>query len=244
MVREGLSESFVAPALAYLARRHAALRFGQRLVGLDVDGKRATALRFSGGVEHLSRDDVVVLALPPLGASEALPGLTVPTRFTPIVNVHYRLPAAVADPGTPELLGLVGGVAHWLFLRGPVVSVTVSAAEPLVHDDAEAIAQRIWPEIERALGLQGPLPPYRVVKERRATFAQTPEALLARPATRTPLANLVLAGDWTQTGLPATIEGAIRSGFSAARALGAGHRLSSAHGPAVAPREAGRPAAA
>jgi uncharacterized protein with NAD-binding domain and iron-sulfur cluster len=63
------------------------------------------------------------------------------------------------------------------------------------------------------------LPPYRVVKERRATFAQTPASLLLRPPARTPFANLFLAGDWTDTGLPATIEGAVVSGEKAARAV-------------------------
>jgi len=64
-----------------------------------------------------------------------------------------------------------------------------------------------------------PLPPWQIVKERRATFAATPAQVVRRPRTRTRSENLVLAGDWTDTGLPATIEGAIRSGFAAAAAL-------------------------
>ena len=63
------------------------------------------------------------------------------------------------------------------------------------------------------------MPPYRVVKERRATFAATATQERLRPGARTALTNLVLAGDWTATGLPATIEGAIRSGRTAAEAL-------------------------
>ncbi len=63
-----------------------------------------------------------------------------------------------------------------------------------------------------------PMPPARVVKEKRATFAQTPAAMALRAKTRTAFRNLFLAGDWTDTGLPATIEGAIRSGRAAAAA--------------------------
>jgi uncharacterized protein with NAD-binding domain and iron-sulfur cluster len=55
-----------------------------------------------------------------------------------------------------------------------------------------------------------------VIKERRATIAQTPAQILRRPAQKTELANLFIAGDWTATGLPCTIEGSIRSGFNAA----------------------------
>ena len=62
-------------------------------------------------------------------------------------------------------------------------------------------------------------PPCRVVKEKRATFLQTPENMARRPGTRgSGIANVLLAGDWTDPGLPATIEGAIRSGDVAARA--------------------------
>ncbi|RME63955.1 MAG: hypothetical protein D6782_09225, partial [Alphaproteobacteria bacterium] len=63
------------------------------------------------------------------------------------------------------------------------------------------------------------MPAYRIVKEKRATFAQTPAALACRPGTRTCWRNAFLAGDWTDTGLPATIEGALRSGFAAAEAV-------------------------
>ena len=61
------------------------------------------------------------------------------------------------------------------------------------------------------------MPPWRLIREKRATFTATPAQHLRRPSATTHLQNLVLAGDWTQTGLPATIEGAIRSGFVAAQ---------------------------
>ena len=70
-------------------------------------------------------------------------------------------------------------------------------------------------------GLPEVMPPWQIVRERRATFAATPEQESRRPGTRTPWTNLVLAGDWTATGLPATIEGAIRSGNRAAETIGA-----------------------
>jgi uncharacterized protein with NAD-binding domain and iron-sulfur cluster len=63
------------------------------------------------------------------------------------------------------------------------------------------------------------MPAVRIVKEKRATFAQVPAALAMRARARTQLANLFLAGDWTDTGLPATIESAVRSGHLAAAAV-------------------------
>ena len=71
----------------------------------------------------------------------------------------------------------------------------------------------------RHLALADPIPPWRVVKEKRATFAATPAQDRLRPPARTPIGNLALAGDWIATGLPATIEGAIRSGRAAAEVI-------------------------
>ncbi len=215
IARAGLTESFVAPALRYLEAKGVEIRFGARLVGVQHEGKRATALSFARGAEALSTDDRVVLALPSWIAGEVMPGLAVPKEAFPIVNVHFRL-AQGTDEGEPSLLGLIGGTAQWVFRRGDIASVTVSAAANLVDETAPKIAEHCWADVARALKLEGPVPLYRVVKERRATFAQVPAELPLRAPARTALDNLFLAGDWTDTGLPATIEGAIRSGFRAA----------------------------
>jgi hypothetical protein len=124
-------------------------------------------------------------------------------------------------PEDLPFLGLVGSWADWLFLRGDVVSLTVSAARALAGESSDAIGARLWRDTARALGLPPePRPPLRVIKERRATFAQTPAALARRPPAKTRWRNLLLAGDWTDTGYPATIESAVRSGRAAARLIG------------------------
>ncbi len=217
VARAGLSEALVEPGLAWLRAKGAEVRFGHRLKAIERADGRAAALGFEDGTVPLAAGDAVVLALPPGVAAQLLPGLTVPDDFRAIVNGHFRLDRAVAPEGQPRLLGVVGGVAQWLFLRGDVVSVTVSAADALAAEPNEAVAARLWQDVRRALELgEAPLPAWRIVKEKRATFAQTPEQVRRRPPARTALANLFLAGDWIDTGLPATIEGAMRSGESAA----------------------------
>jgi Uncharacterized conserved protein len=74
----------------------------------------------------------------------------------------------------------------------------------------------LWRDVSTVHNLSGPVPPCRIVKEKRATFAATPAQNAMRPSVRTVWTNLFLAGDWIDTGLPATIEGAIRSGEAAA----------------------------
>jgi squalene-associated FAD-dependent desaturase len=219
MALEGLSECFVDPALAYLGRAGAAVRFHQRLRRIDFDGARATSLQFgSGEAVPLAAGDAVVLAVPPQGAEALVPGLAVPEASRAIVNGHFLLAQPTARP---RLLGLVGGLCHWLFLRGDVASVTISAADGVANTDAGTLAAAMWGEIGRALGVEegAPLPPWRIVKEKRATFAQTPAEVARRPEARTRFANLFLAGDWTRTGLPATLEGSVRSGNSAAEGV-------------------------
>jgi squalene-associated FAD-dependent desaturase len=219
VAREGLSESFVDPAVKWLAARGVALNLGWRLRSVVLEGGRARALDFAGD-RRVPVEDAVVLALPPASTQRALPGIETPQGSRAIVNGHFRLEGAPMPrlPFDSPLIGVLGGTAEWLFLRRDVVSVTVSAADALAEIDEEAIARRMWADIVPALGLPtgAPLPVCRIVKEKRATFAQTPVEERRRAATRTPWRNLVLAGDWTDTGLPATIEGSIRSGFAAA----------------------------
>lgn len=221
IARRGLSEALVDPAAAWLRREGADLRLGRRLRGLERVDHSVMALQFEDGLEMLTPEDRVILALPAPVTGALLPELVVPDEFRAIVNAHFRLPEPLPE-AVPQLLGVVGGVAHWLFLRGDIVSVTVSAADALAERPAEEIAALLWSDIRRALRWDdAPLPPWRIVKEKRATFAQTPAQVRKRPGPRSPLGNLLLAGDWTDTGLPATIEGAMRSGQAAVRlALG------------------------
>ena len=99
------------------------------------------------------------------------------------------------------------------------LSVTISGADRLIATPREELAAKIWSEIQSVTEVASPLPTWQIIKEKRATFAATPIEEARRPNLRSGPANLLLAGDWTRTGLPATIEGAIRSGFAAAEAL-------------------------
>jgi hypothetical protein len=200
----------------------ASIRFKKRLQAVEYRNGCARALDFGSESTPLKDGDSVVLAVPPATAATLVPGLVAPEESSPIVNVHFLLsqPADVA----PELpfLGLIGGTAQWLFVRERIASVTISAGSKLVQERAEVLAVSTWRDVAKALSLDPQyLPRYRVVKEKRATMAQTPSQVRRRPATACGYRNLFLAGDWIDTGLPATIESAIRSGESAARAASA-----------------------
>jgi hydroxysqualene dehydroxylase len=213
IAREGLSAVLVEPAIELLQRKGAIIRFGHELHGFGMAADRVGELKFGGDSVALASDDTVVLAVPPRPASSLLPGLKTPSRFRAIVNAHFRF-----DPpsGMPPILGVVGGLVEWLFAFPQRLSVTISNADRLVDMPREELAQAIWRDICKAAGVKGELPPWQIVRERRATFEATPEQNALRPGPATGWKNLFLAGDWTDTGLPATIEGSVRSGDRAA----------------------------
>ncbi len=209
-----LAAAFVEPALAYLAAKGAEVHLGQRLRRIVLDNRQAVALEFSDSTIPLLPEDTVVLATPPWVTHELLPTIMVPDEFRAIVNAHFKI---VSPPGVAPMLGVIGGTAEWIFAFPDRISVTVSAADAIVDQDREALAKLLWRDVARAHSIAGEPPPWQVVKEKRATFAATPEQAARRPETATRWRNLLLAGDWIDTGLPATIESAVRSGQRAAK---------------------------
>ncbi len=226
IARDGLSATLIEPALAVLRGRGAVVRLEHQLRALRFNVDRVVALDFGTETIALAGDDVVIVAVPPYAAAALVRGLEVPTEFRAIVNAHFRIEPPA---GWPPVLGVLNGTVQWIFSFPGRLSVTVSAGDRLLDMTREQLAKTIWAEVASVTGLpqalpggSGGLPPWQIVRERRATFAATPAQELKRPGAETAWRNLVLAGDWTNTGLPATIEGAIRSGNRAAAIVARG----------------------
>ena len=213
IARDGLSAVLIEPAIKLLQEKGASIRFGHELREFAMSADGVGQLKFGDDTVALEPGDAVVMAVPPRAASSLLPELQTPSKFRAIVNAHFRF-----DPpkDMPLILGVVGGLVEWLFAFPQRLSVTVSNADRLVDMPREELAQAIWRDICKAGGVRGELPPWQIVRERRATFEATPEQNALRPGASTNWKNLFLAGDWTNTGLPATIEGSVRSGDRAA----------------------------
>jgi squalene-associated FAD-dependent desaturase len=221
MAKTGLSETFVTPALAYTKRHDVTFTPNSRLRKIEFEGTRAKTLYFTDRIIELQKNDTVIVAVPAHVARTLLPGVRTPTKTHPIVNAHFRLEQKIVLPDNAGLIGVIDGTAHWIFFRDDIISVTVSAADALAELPANKIANLIWVDIRRAVaGVPENVPVrHRIVKEKRATFAQTPASTRERPSTQCKYENIYLAGDWTNTGLPATIEASIRSGNQAASVI-------------------------
>ncbi len=203
-------------------------------------GAKVRGLSTAGGGWRVAGDagpldvDQVVLAVPPAAAEQLLPpgALSMPEGWSarlgssPIVNAHVVYDRRVLDE--PFLAG-VDTPVQWVFDRtaqsglteGQYVAVSLSAADAIVDTPAAAIRELIVPALARLLPAAGraEIRDFFVTRERHATFRPAPGTAGLRPPARTGLPGLVLAGAWTATGWPATMEGAVRSGESAATAV-------------------------
>jgi squalene-associated FAD-dependent desaturase len=181
--------------------------------------------------------DDTVLAVPPAAAEQLLPVGTVGVEpgwsarlgNSPIVNLHLVLDREVLDE---PFLAAVDSDVQWIFDRtaqsgltsGQYLAVSLSAADDLIDMPTAELYQRFVPALRPLVPrlASARLCDFFVTREREATFRPSPGTGRLRPPTRTRAPGLYLAGAWTATGWPATMEGAVRSGDAAASALLAG----------------------
>lgn len=219
--KKGLGPAFIDPAVNHLKSMGAGIRFNTRLRAVEFSSDRISALDFGEEKITLGDSDAVILALPPSRLKQIVPSLDPPDDNASILNVHYRTLHTVSSAplGDSPFIGMISSDAHWCFVRDDVVSLTVSASHAIGMDDVpnQKAADDMWRETQIALDLGNmPYEAVRVIRERRATPDQSPEAAQKRLRPETGWRNLTLAGDHTATGVPATIEGSIRSGNKAA----------------------------
>jgi len=216
----GLGPAFIEPAIDTIQSAGGSVTLNKRLLELKRDGDRVTGLVFRDGEVPVLPDDRVVLAISPAQLATLMPELNVPEQTGIIVNAHFVLEHPLSPVPEPPFIGVLNSATQWIFVRDDVVSITISAAGALGLDgqSEEAFLPTLWNEVGKALNIDSEtgFAAGRIVKEKRATFDQSPSAAQRRPNTQTDFTNLVLAGDVVNTGLPATIEGAIRSGELAA----------------------------
>ncbi len=207
------SEIVAEPALHYLRTRGVDVRLGSPLLALDRGEGTVRRLVFRKGSIETS-GEAVILAIPNAVAHRLCPDAVPAIPSAPILNLHYQ---TGVDQGL-GFCGVVGGIADWVFWRGGVVSATIAGNGPEL--EPEALAAAVWAEARRVLpkSVAATPPSWHRIMEKRATSAATPEAFRLRPGVHTLHPNLFLAGDWTDTGLPSTIESAVRSGRTAAQA--------------------------
>jgi len=219
--RSDLGALFPDAAAEHVRRRGGVVSCGTAVRSLARDAERGWAVDASGSF------DAVIVACAPrhaatlLGALDPLAPLAAEIgalEFEPIYTCYMQYPESIALPF--PMMGFESGPVHWAFDRGALsgqaglVAAVTSASGAHEHEDHAAFT-RVAHEALSALVPGLPQPRWsRVIAERRATFACTPN--LRRPANRTAMPGLFLAGDYTASDYPGTLESAVRSGIAAA----------------------------
>ena len=222
----GLSDLYAGPARAFIERHGGTVRCGADVAESIMDGGRISSVRLRDG--ETLRCSALVIAVPSYRAPGLLPSSLREAGFiaesasiplSPIVSIHLWFPGEFMPQ---EFLGVIGRRIQWVFNRkmicreespGGHVSTVISAGHAVVDMGNEDIVRIAIDDLKAVYGGAVGQPTHAVViREKRGTFSCTPAVEPLRPGSDTPVTNLFLAGDWTDTGYPATIEGAIMSG--------------------------------
>ena len=233
--RVGLSELYTHDARRFVEERGGQVRLNATVERLEFDGPRVKAVVLRGGERF--EPATVISALPyfalkdviPADVAEAEPFRHLATfQSAPIVSINLWYDAPVTEL---EFVGLLESPVEWVFNKNAIagagkqarqhLALVISGAHEAGKLPKEQLIEVARREMERFFpAAQGQAPSHAfVVKEQQATISHTIGVAKLRPSQRTPFENLFLAGDWTDTGLPATIEGAVWSGQECARLI-------------------------
>ena len=230
--RVGLSDLYTEPAAHFLRARGSEIRLRAQVRQVLFEGGRASGVLLADGGRVAGAQ--VIAAVPPDDLLEMLPSEIASDPFfagcsrletSPIVSVYLWFGSEITDL---PFAGLIGGEWQWLFNRrafagrspaGHGVTMVCSAARSFVEASRETLVRKALQDLHRFVpaSRRAVLRHSLVLKEKRAAMAPLRGGLALRPPWRTPVAGFHLAGDWTATGLPATIEGAVISGHACAR---------------------------
>lgn len=228
LARGDLGAVFPAPAAAYIERHGGVIHLGERITALAEGSAGIAAVRSRHG-EHAA--DHVILAVPPNACAaliEAHPSLAplalqlAGFDYEPICTAYLRFPAPL--PFSAPMMGVVGMRGQWLFDllhcgKPGWVGVVISGPGDHLRIDNEHLLAELAAEIGALFDITASHTDGFVIREKRATFSCRVGINARRPSERTALPGLWLAGDFTATGYPATLEGAVRSGVTCARAV-------------------------
>lgn len=229
----GLSDLYVQAAQKYLEERGGQVLAKSPVASLEIIGKRVSAVLLRDG-QRLSADWVISAVAPVsfgklfpenIRAQHPLFEKIEKLRFAPIISIHLWFDREISRAA---FAGLLGTHIQWFFnkakIHGPsashkgYVSLVISGAHAFVDWTEKRLLsmameelRRLFPQAREAVLLRS-----LVIKEHQATLSPVVGSENLRPTAQSPFENLLIAGDWTRTGLPATIESACYSGHHCA----------------------------
>lgn len=216
---KGLSDVFCADAENFLRNHQSVISLNEEAIGFIWDREKITCIKTNK--REIKDFDFLVTAVPPFALQRIIPdyyfeGMN-DFEYSTIVNIHIWL----KENRLPEkFYGLIDSPVQWIFNHGTHLTLVISDANYLADTAKEEIINMAAEELCRYTGIEKKMiTAYKVIKEKRATFIPSAKILNKRPAPQSNFNNLLFAGDWINTGLPSTIESAVKSGRMAAELI-------------------------
>ncbi|MBT8387836.1 MAG: hydroxysqualene dehydroxylase HpnE [Ignavibacteria bacterium] len=210
-----LSETYCEPAKLFIEKNGGSINLSSQVTELINDGGKIEKVVTT---EKVYDDfDFVISAIPHFALEKIItnesliknPGFD----YSSIINIHIWLND---NPLTKNFYGLIGSPIHWIFNKGSHLNLVISDADEFIKKDDEELFEMVCIQLKNYVNLdKAMITGYKVIKEKRATFIPSNDIINKRPLQLTGIKNLILAGDWVDTGLPATIESAVKSGREA-----------------------------
>ncbi len=216
MPKYGLSETYCSDAENYIISKGGEIRCGETVNQLKSSGTKISEIVTSRGT---LKDFDFVISSVPLFAFNRIDmaekfKIDLDLEYSPILTVHFWIKE---NPLKESFYGLIGSPVHWIFNRGDHITIVISNAGYLMNEPKDRLFDLTADEIQKYLPIKKiDILSYKIIKEKRATFIASCAVNKKRPSPETIFNNFFLAGDWTNTGLPSTIEGAVKSGKTAA----------------------------
>jgi len=210
--KNALTESYVNDAKNFIEKNGGEIKLSSSVEQITINDDTATEIITSN---EISNDfDFVISTTPYYSLLKFIPENVmdnkIPFEYSSILNIHIWLKD---NPLKKLFYGLLNSPVHWIFNKGDHLNLVISDADYLMDKSAEEIFEMCKTELKKYTGIvNAEIHKFKVLKEKRATFIPRNEIIYSRPGAKTKIKNLFLAGDWTDTGYPSTIESAAKSG--------------------------------
>jgi len=211
----GLTETYCNHAEKFIEENGGKINMQESILSFKIGNKKIYEAVSSK--RTITDFDYIISSVPQYSLKKILPedNLFGPDlAYSSILSVHIWLKENILDK---TFYGLIDSPVHWIFNHGTHLTIVISDADKYIDETKENIFSLIVGELEKYTPIKKEMVEnYKVIKEKKATFVPSKEALRVRQSTKTHLTNFFLSGDWIDTGLPATIESAVLSGKLAA----------------------------